>query len=303
VLFIHRLASSSLHLHIHRKRFRFFKFTRQKSISHPFAVFFYHKSSLATKTMPAHRTARTTQRTNATARPRPSTRSADGDISPHPESPQIRTVKDEPVTPGSANTPITAADLQRLEERLLAHLQSTPGAGQQGASSIPSPLSSQGSSAEYGTDTVPQPLRGLGLDAATISDIAHNKFKASNLYQISHCSEYTPSSNAPPNNNDIANEEASFWQAWELYKAVFIATAPLSLRAELAISLAVYTSNLWKLRNNYNAAGMMAYHFDFHRDILESDRYNPDTWRTIDGNRVVLKCIPAYLRTARRAWR
>jgi hypothetical protein len=52
--------------------------------------------------------------------------------------------------------------------------------------------------------------------------------------------------------------EGSFWRACELYKAVFVATAPASLQSELATALAIYTANLWGLRSDYTWAGMKA---------------------------------------------
>jgi hypothetical protein len=52
------------------------------------------------------------------------------------------------------------------------------------------------------------------------------------------------------------------------------------------------------LRSDYTWAGIKAYHFSFHRDKIASNagRFDPSTWRTLDGNRVFATCVPAYLR-------
>jgi hypothetical protein len=293
-----------------------------------------------------------------TTRPRVPTRFADGEIFPQPEpdTPRIRTVSntpeveghDEPATPvpqrttgandDGVETPtagVTAADLIRMEQRLLAHMQQvtqagtplnnpTAAAGTAHGTSTPLlpcaepngqalvPLESSSSE----TDSLPEPLRNLfantGVDAKTILDIAHNKFKALNLYRLLSTEREQSDSRGVASLNldnmrveqqrvwkehDYRNE-ASFWRAWELYKAVFVATAPASLQSELATALAIYTANLWGLRSDYTWAGMKAYHFSFHRDMIASNagRFDPSTWRTLDGNRVFATCVPAYLR-------
>jgi hypothetical protein len=298
-----------------------------------------------------------------TTRPRVPTRFADGEIFPQPEpdgTPRVRTVSntpepdihDEPMTPvpervtgaheaNEANhdgleTPtagVTAADLIRMEQRLLAHMQQATGAqfnnlttaaGTAHGTSTPLPpraetnshvlVPLESSSSE--TDSLPEPLRHLfantGIDAKTILDIAHNRFKALNLYRLLSTEREQSDSRGVASLNldsmrveqqrvwkehDYRNE-ASFWRAWELYKAVFLATAPASLQSELATALAIYTANLWGLRSDYTWAGMKAYHFSFHRDMIASNagRFDPSTWRTLDGNRVFATCVPAYLR-------
>jgi hypothetical protein len=294
-----------------------------------------------------------------TTRPRVPTRFADGEIFPQPEpdTPRVRTVsntpevdgRDEPVTPvpqrtteanevndDGAETPtagVTAADLIRMEQRLLAHMQQITGtplnnptaaAGTAHGTSTPllpraepngQPLVPLESSSSE-TDSLPEPLRHLfantGVDAKTILDIAHNKFKALNLYRLLSTEREQSDSRGVASLNldsmrveqqrvwkehDYRNE-ASFWRAWELYKAVFVATAPASLQSELATALAIYTANLWGLRSDYTWAGMKAYHFSFHQDMIASNagRFDPSTWRTLDGNRVFATCVPAYLR-------
>jgi hypothetical protein len=158
---------------------------------------------------------------------------ADGEIFPQPEPdiPRVRTVSntpeaeghDEPVTPvprratganeleanqDGAETPtagVTAADLIRMEQRLLAHMQQVTGtplnnltaaAGTAHGTSTPLlPRAEPNSHAlvpfdcsSSETDSLPEPLRHLfantGIDAKTILDIAHNRFKALNLYRL-----------------------------------------------------------------------------------------------------------------------
>jgi hypothetical protein len=254
---------------------------------------------------------------------------------------------DEPVTPAPTNVDnghqdetgpnlnpnppaiATAADLLQLEQRLLARLQQTPPANisnvpagspailhnQQGTSTPLQAPPAGISTSEADSLSLPQPLRDLfhntGVDCKTILDIAHNRFKALNLYRLLSTEREQSDSRGVTSLNldsmrveqqrqwkehDYKNE-ASFWRAWELYKAAFVATAPVSLQSELAVSLSIYTANLWSLQHDYTWAGMRAYHFSFHRDLLESgaDRYNPLTWRTLDGVRVTAKCVPVYL--------
>jgi hypothetical protein len=298
-----------------------------------------------------------------TTRPRAPTRFADGEIFPQPEpdSPRIHTLPntpepepepesglgddDVPVTPAptrKANTNhqggdgpgpaahVTTADLEQLEQRLLARLQQagTPPtnfgvpSGSQLGSSTPFPLPPPADISQAPApinpsegDSLPQPLRNLfmatGVDSKTILEIAHNKFKAINLYRLLGAEREQSDSRGVASLNldsmrveqqrqwkesDYKNE-ASFWRAWELYKAAFLATAPISLQPELAVSLSIYTANLWGLRSDYTWAGMKAYHFSFHHDLLESDagRYNPITWRTLDSARMAAKCFRAVI--------
>jgi hypothetical protein len=325
--------------------------------------------------MPAARRNTRTRATNATrgrggrnaagprrsTRPRAPTRFADGEIFPQPEpgTPRVRTVSntpeadvthEEPATPTGANdvnqdgpeTPtagatagVTAADLIRMEQRLLAQMHQVTGTGTpfnnftaaagtaHGTSTPLPPRAEPGNHAlapfdsfSSETDSLPEPLRHLfantGIDAKTILDIAHNRFKALNLYRLLSTEREQSDSRGVASLNldsmrveqqrvwkehDYRNE-ASFWRAWELYKAVFVATAPASLQSELATALAIYTANLWGLRSDYTWAGMKAYHFSFHRDMIASNagRFDPLTWRTLDGNRVFATCVPAYLR-------
>jgi hypothetical protein len=164
-------------------------------------------------------------------------------------------------------------------------------------------------------DSLPQPLRNLfmatGVDSKTILEIAHNKFKAINLYKLLGAEREQSDSRGMASLNlesmrveqqrqwkksDYKNE-ASFWRAWELYKVAFLATAPISLQPELAVSLLIYPANLWGLRSDYTWAEMKAYHFSFHHDLLESDagRYNAITWRTLDSARMAAKCFRAVI--------
>jgi hypothetical protein len=136
---------------------------------------------------------------------------------PEPEPEPELGVNDEPMTPvptrnaranhdgvaGSNPGPaanITAADLLQLEQRLLARLgqQNNLGAptGSQLGTSTPfppppadisqvlAPINPESSEGE----SLPQPLRNLfvatGVDSKTILDIAHNRFKAINLYRL-----------------------------------------------------------------------------------------------------------------------
>jgi hypothetical protein len=58
---------------------------------------------------------------------------------------------------------------------------------------------------------------------------------------------------------DVPAAQAAFFRAWELYKADFVATAPISSQTELSMALAFYTANLYELATQYSWNGMLAY--------------------------------------------
>jgi hypothetical protein len=166
---------------------------------------------------------------------------------------------------------------------------------------------------------VPASLRemfaGTGVDNRTILEIAQNRFKALNLFRLLSSEREQADARGVASLNldsmrvervrtykerdykDVPASQAAFFRAWELYKAVFVATAPISSQTELSIALAIYTANLYELATQYSWNGMRAYHFSFHQDQISSgsERFNPRHWRALDSTRVISKCVPALL--------
>jgi hypothetical protein len=221
---------------------------------------------------------------------------------------------------------ITRGDLDRIAEQMVARLQGVPTASQ-GV-----PTASQGVAPaqpsmfppfQVQTDSedveVPASLRemfaGTGVDNRTILDIAQNRFKALNLFRLLSSEREQADARGVASLNldsmrvervrtykerdykDVPASQAAFFRAWELYKAVFVATAPISSQTELSIALAIYTANLYELATQYSWNGMRAYHFSFHQDQISSgsERFNPRHWRALDSTRVISKCVPALL--------
>ncbi|RPA79914.1 hypothetical protein BJ508DRAFT_415595 [Ascobolus immersus RN42] len=93
----------------------------------------------------------------------------------------------------------------------------------------------------------------------------------------------------------------TFFQAWELYKGIFIWGAPASRRGQLASALAIYTHTLHRLQRSYSWSGAHAYHFAFHQFRVDdlSTLYEPESWRLVDTvlvNELCATATPSYLR-------
>jgi hypothetical protein len=221
---------------------------------------------------------------------------------------------------------ITRGDLDRIAEQMVARLQGVPTASQGVATASQGVAPAQPSMFppfQVKTDSedveVPASLRemfaGTGVDNRTILDIAQNRFKALNLFRLLSSEREQADARGVASLNldsmrvervrtykerdykDVPASQAAFFRAWELYKAVFVATAPISSQTELSIALAIYTANLYELATQYSWSGMRAYHFSFHQDQISSgsERFNPRHWRALDSTRVISKCVPALL--------
>ncbi|RPA75575.1 hypothetical protein BJ508DRAFT_331986 [Ascobolus immersus RN42] len=85
----------------------------------------------------------------------------------------------------------------------------------------------------------------------------------------------------------------TFFQAWEVYRGIFIWGAPFHLRGSLAAALSVYTSILFKLIRSYSWPGARSYHFSFHQQRVTNPTtaYNPDIWRKVDTDLVSEHCL------------
>ncbi|RPA83463.1 hypothetical protein BJ508DRAFT_304653 [Ascobolus immersus RN42] len=87
----------------------------------------------------------------------------------------------------------------------------------------------------------------------------------------------------------------TFFQAWEVYRSIFLWGSPMQTRGQLASSLCIYTNNLHKLRRSYSWPAARAYHFAFHqlRVSNASTAYDVDVWRRIDPDLVAEHCMTA----------
>jgi hypothetical protein len=189
---------------------------------------------------------------------------------------------------------ITRGDLERIAEQTVARLQGVHTASQRVAPGQPSmfPPSQVHGQADSEDVEVPASLRemfaGTGVDHRTILDIAQSRFKALNLFRLLSSEREQADARGVASLNldsmrvervrtykerdykDVPASQAAFFRAWELYKAVFLATAPISSQKELSIALAIYTANLYELATQYSWNGMRAYHFLFHQDQISS---------------------------------
>ncbi|RPA71561.1 hypothetical protein BJ508DRAFT_315504 [Ascobolus immersus RN42] len=102
-------------------------------------------------------------------------------------------------------------------------------------------------------------------------------------------------------NPDAVEEDYNAWeffQAWEVYKGIFIWGAPgAECRGKLGTALSVYTHTIHKLRRSYSWPAARSYHFSFHQFRVEDSTtlYDPEAWRTIDTSLISEVCLTVNL--------
>jgi hypothetical protein len=156
---------------------------------------------------------------------------------------------------------ILRGDLDRIAEQMVARLQGVPTASQGVAPAQPSMFPPFQVQTDSEGVEVPASLReifaGTGVDNRTILDFAQNLFKALNLFRLLSSQREQADARGVASLNldsmqvervrtykerdykDIPASQAAFFCACELYKAVFVATAPISSQTELSIALAI----------------------------------------------------------------
>ncbi|RPA77899.1 hypothetical protein BJ508DRAFT_309744 [Ascobolus immersus RN42] len=92
----------------------------------------------------------------------------------------------------------------------------------------------------------------------------------------------------------------SFFQAWEIYRGIFIWGAPSSSRGLLASALSAHTNTLFRLTRSYSWPAARAYHFAFHQLRLDDSItvYDPNAWRKVDSDLVSEHCLTSFASTS-----
>ena len=157
-----------------------------------------------------------------------------------------------------------------------------------------------------------------GVDRPTLTQIIENRFKPTNIYRLLASEKDRDESQRVISIGGVSFEQGEregkeseyrvgpFFKAWVAYCGILTKLAPVSLQADLACSLFIYTMNLHDLLEKYTWQGVKAYHFQFHRKRIASGKeiYYPDDWRKLDPELIASKCFlaPTHTTSTSRSW-
>lgn len=144
-----------------------------------------------------------------------------------------------------------------------------------------------------------------GVERATLLQIIENQFKPMNIYHLLASEKKRAEAYRTINIGVVEFEQAEregkeseyrmtiFFKAWAAYSGILIKLAPYGLQGELAITLCIYTMNLYNLLEKYTWDGVKSYHFQFPRKRVASRKniYEPKDWHQLDSELVASQCF------------
>ncbi|RPA76814.1 hypothetical protein BJ508DRAFT_330795 [Ascobolus immersus RN42] len=85
----------------------------------------------------------------------------------------------------------------------------------------------------------------------------------------------------------------TFFQAWELFKGIFLWGAPPAQRGLLASALCIYTHTIHRLRRSYSWPAARSYHFAFHQQRMDDPTilFDPEAWKAVDPGLISELCL------------
>ena len=116
----------------------------------------------------------------------------------------------------------------------------------------------------------------LGVERSTLTQIAENRFKPTNIYRLLASEKDRAESQKTTSIRGVEFEQAehdgkeseyrmsSFFKAWAAYSGILVKLAPYGLQGELATALFIYTMNLYDLLEKCTWEGVKGNHFQFH---------------------------------------
>ena len=158
------------------------------------------------------------------------------------------------------------------------------------------------------------PPASTQLEQSTLTQIAENRFKPTNIYQLLASEKERAELQRTISIGGVEFEQAerdgkeseyrmsSFFKAWAAYSGILVKLAPYGLQGKLATALFIYTMNLYDLLEKYTWEGVKGYHFQFHRKRVASGKsiYLPSEWQQLDSELIASKCFAQPI--VRNAW-